>query len=169
MAPVDLVSDLRQYIARFGRLNLPDTQLRIAREPDGIVRVYDRLRRRTVALTPEEWVRQHFVAMMITQLGFPEGMMANEVPISLNGTSRRCDTVVYSPQGLRPLMIVEYKAPAVAISQHTFDQIVRYNMALQVPWLAVSNGISHYCCRVDYDRKQVEFQRELPNFADLTN
>lgn len=131
------------------------------------MRVYDPLRKKYVALTPEEWVRQHFVAHLVADLGFQESLLANEVAITLNGTSRRCDTVVYSRRGLRPLAIVEYKAPRVAISQKVFDQISRYNMVLRVPWLIVSNGLGHYCCRVDYESGRCVFVKELPRYDEV--
>lgn len=134
---------------------------------DGVMRVFDRLRGKFVAFTPEEWVRQHFVANLVDNLGFPQGLLANEVSITLNGTSRRCDTVLYSPQGLHPMAIIEYKAPHVAVSQKVFDQIVRYNMVLRVPWLFVSNGLSHYCCRVDYEGGRCHFLKDLPSYTDL--
>lgn len=158
---------LLEAARRFGRLNLPPVELCIARESDGVVRVHDRLRGYSVALTPEEWVRQHFVEMLIAKLGYPPAMMANEVGVELNGTSKRCDTVVYSPRGLRPLAIVEYKAPSIRLTQKVFDQIVRYNMVLRVPWLMVSNGLRHYCCRVDYDARRVAFLHDLPTYVDL--
>ncbi len=84
--------------------------------PDGVERVLDPLRGKWVALTPEEWVRQHFVAHLTENLGYPAALMGNEVPLTLNGTSRRCDTVLFSSEGLRPVMIVEYKAPHVEIT-----------------------------------------------------
>lgn len=148
-------------------LHLPPTHLEGKQCADGVVRVFDRLRRKPVALTPEEWVRQHFVAYLIDSLGFPETLMANEVAITLNGTSRRCDTVVYSRQGLVPQVIVEYKAPSVAITQRVFDQIVRYNMVLQVEWLMVSNGLQHFCCHVDYANRRVRFLESIPAYAEL--
>ena len=148
-------------------LHLPPTHLKVKQCADGVVRVFDRLRRKPVALTPEEWVRQHFVAYLIDSLGFPETLMANEVAITLNGTSRRCDTVVYSRQGLVPQVIVEYKAPSVAITQRVFDQIVRYNMVLQVEWLMVSNGLQHFCCHVDYANRRVRFLESIPAYAEL--
>lgn len=135
--------------------------------PDGVTRVLDSLRGRFVALTPEEWVRQHFVAYLTGHLGYPQALMANEVGITLNGTSRRCDTVLYAPVGLSPRMIVEYKAPHIAITQKVFDQIVRYNMVLRVPWLMVSNGLVHYCCAVDYATRTTRFLPRLPRYDEL--
>lgn len=163
----DLPTEMAELARTYGKLNLPPAALDITRDADGVVRVYDRLRRYGVALTPEEWVRQHFVAMMVDVMGYPAGLMANEVPITLNGTSRRCDTVVYSRQGLHPLMIVEYKAPHIQISQRTFDQIVRYNMVLRVPWLVVSNGLRHFVCRVDLDKRSVAFQAGMPAYREI--
>ena len=106
----------------FTTLNLPPAQLRMRRDASGRVRVYDRWRSRWVVLTPEEWVRQQFVSMLVTTRGYVSGRIANEVSLDLNGTPRRCDTVVYRYDG-KPLMIVEYKAPEVVITQAVFDQI----------------------------------------------
>lgn len=136
-------------------------------DPDGVTRVYCPLRRRFVALTPEEWVRQQFVAHLTADLGYPAPLLANEVAITLNATSRRCDTVLYSPQGLRPQMIVEYKAPHIRITQKVFDQIVRYNSVLRVPYLIVSNGLTHYCCHIDYTIPRVTFLPTIPPYSEL--
>lgn len=93
--------------------------------------------------------------------------MANELALTLNGTRRRCDTVVFDRTGRRPLMIVEYKAPHIAVSQRTFDQIARYNIVLKTPWLVVSNGMNHYCCRVDSDAGTYSFVDRLPTYSDI--
>lgn len=148
-------------------LNLPAAQLQCKICDDGVRRVYDALRRKFVALTPEEWVRQHFVAYMTGELGYPAALMGNEVGITLNGTSRRCDTVLFSRNGLVPLMIVEYKAPHIEITQRVFDQIVRYNMVLQARWLVVSNGMRHFCCEIDYEKRGVRFLPNVPRYAEL--
>ena len=119
-----------------------------------------------VALTPEEWVRQHFVHFLIKQKDYPQSLMANEVQLKLNGMSRRCDTVVYD-RTLRPRVIIEYKAPTVNITQKVFDQICRYNMILQVDYLIVSNGIAHYCCKIDYATRSYSFMKEIPSYAEV--
>lgn len=135
---------------------------------DNILKVFDPLRRKYVALTPEEFVRQHFVNWLITGLNYPPSLTANEIGIELNGTKRRCDTVVFNPDG-SPLIIVEYKAPNVGISQKVFDQIVRYNMVLRARYLIVSNGMRHFCCVVDYAANTYHFIPEIPNYTDLKN
>lgn len=146
-------------------LNLPSFDIRLQRNDEG-VKIFDRLRKKFIILTPEEWVRQHFVNYLINHKGFPESLMANEIGITLNGTRRRCDTVVFDKHG-SPMVIVEYKASSIVISQSTFDQIVRYNMVLHARYLIVSNGMNHYCCRIDYDNMSYDFLKEVPDYADL--
>ena len=147
-------------------LNLPQYNINVTTANDGTHQIFDRLRGKFVALTPEEWVRQHFVAFLIDHKGFPVGFLANEVSLSLNGTSRRSDTVVYNSSA-QPLVIVEYKAPTVKISQKTFDQIIRYNMVFHAPYLIVSNGINHYCCHIDFEKKSYEFLPDIPAYQEL--
>ncbi len=128
--------------------------------------VFDRLRKRYVALTPEEWVRQHFVEYLIEEKQFPAALMANEVSLTQNGIKRRCDTLVADREG-QPLVIVEYKAPEIEITQQVFDQIVRYNMVLRARYLMVSNGMSHYCCQIDYENNTYSFLNDIPEYAEL--
>lgn len=145
------------------QLNLPSFDVRIRRRPDGAEQIYDRLRRKYVALTPEEWVRQHFVHWLLTEKHYPASLTANEVGLRLNGTLRRSDTVVFGLDG-RPAVVVEYKAPSVAITQKVFDQIARYNLVMQARYLIVSNGIDHYCCRYDHTTGRYAFCREVPSW-----
>ena len=149
-------------------LNLPGADLQLRPDEDsrkGGLEVLDRLRNKWVALTPEEWVRQHFVAFLMAERGFPAALMANEVALSLNGTARRCDTIIYT-RALKPLCIVEYKRPDVAVTQKVFDQIARYNSVLRAPYLIVSNGLAHYCCRYTADGGY-RFLRDVPEFAAM--
>ena len=147
-------------------LNLPEKKFNIKKGLDGKHQILDRLRNRFVALTPEEWVRQNFVAFLIEDRGYPAGLMANEVSLTQNGISRRCDTLVADRNG-HPFVIVEYKAPSIAITQAVFDQIVRYNMVLQASYLMVSNGLTHYCCRIDYETNSYTFLKEIPGYESL--
>ncbi len=147
---------------RFPDLNLPPVALRL-REEGEMTRVYDPLRDKWVVLTPEEWVRQHFTAWLQSEYRYPASLMANEIGIDLNGTRKRCDTVVFRSDG-SPLVIVEYKAPNVAITQAVFDQIVRYNMQLRATYLIVSNGMNHYCCKIDYAGNNYHFLRQIPQY-----
>lgn len=146
-------------------LNLPTFEIKI-KEKGTKKTIFDILRRKYVALTPEEWVRQHFVHFLIEQRGYPKALLANEVEISLNGTSKRCDTVLYN-RDLTAQMIVEYKAPEIKITQKVFDQITRYNMVLHVDYLIVSNGIDHYCCNMDYGNNTYRFLEQIPHYKEL--
>ncbi|MBO4943089.1 MAG: type I restriction enzyme HsdR N-terminal domain-containing protein [Muribaculaceae bacterium] len=148
-------------------LNLPRFDIRVRRDDDsrrGGLEVFDQLRGRWVALTPEEWVRQHFVNFLITQRGFPRMLMANEVSLTFNSMARRADTMVYT-RALKPLCIVEYKAPDVAVTQKVFDQIARYNSVIEAPCLIVSNGLHHYCCR--YTPEGYTFLPDIPHYSEL--
>ncbi len=129
-----------------------------------ILRVFDPLRKKYVALTPEEYVRQHFTAWMTDVLGYPASLMNNEVSLSLNNTRRRCDTVVFRSDGT-PAIIVEYKAPTVPITQEVFDQIARYNMVLRSKYLIVSNGLNHFCCEMNYERESYSFLKYIPKWS----
>ncbi len=144
-------------------LNLPPADLRL-RMDGNILKVFDTLRQKYVALTPEEYVRQHFTAWMTDSFGYPASLMNNEVSLTLNNTRRRCDTVVFRSDG-SPLVIIEYKAPTVAITQKVFDQIARYNMVLRSRFLIVSNGLCHFCCEMDYDNDSYSFLTQIPKWS----
>ena len=146
-------------------LNLPPFEKKITTEGNKCS-IFDIIRRRYVALTPEEWVRQHFVHFLIEHKGYPQSLMGNEVSLDLNGMSRRCDTVVFD-RSLKPRVIIEYKAPTVKVTQRVFDQICRYNIVLQVDYLIVSNGLDHYCCRVDYASQSYQFLPEIPTYSEI--
>ncbi|MDD2327854.1 MAG: type I restriction enzyme HsdR N-terminal domain-containing protein [bacterium] len=146
-------------------LNLPSFEAKI-RNSGNYPEIFDPLRRKYVALTPEEWVRQHFVHFLIADKGYPASRIANETAIRLNSLSRRCDSVVYDKQ-LEPLMILEYKEPRVIITQQVFDQVARYNSVLRVPYIVVSNGISHFCYRIDYATLEYQFLNDIPMYGEL--
>lgn len=148
------------------QLNLPEYQFNIKKEESDSFVILDALRKRWVSLTPEEWVRQNFVRFLIEERQFPAALMNNEISLMQNGIKRRCDTLVADHNG-EPLVIVEYKAPSVAISQKTFNQIVRYNMVLKARYLIVSNGLKHYCCKIDYDAGSYAFLQDIPCYEQL--
>lgn len=150
----------------FPRLNLPECGLTFKSTTGGRMRVYDSLRSRWVALTPEEYVRQYFVGYMVNVLGFSPHRLAIERGLVLNGTQRRFDALAYDDFG-RPLVVVEFKAPNIALSQRTFDQIVRYNMVLRAPYLMVSNGLKHYCVHVDLSTGMYEFCAAMPHYDEI--
>ena len=146
-------------------LNLPAFDAKIAAR-NGKNVIFDIIRRRYVALTPEEWVRQHFVHFLLAHRGIRRRLWQMRCRVQLNGTKKRCDTVLYR-RDLTARMIVEYKAPEIEITQKVFDQITRYNMVLKVDYLIVSNGLQHYCCRIDYEHNSYTFLQDIPEYQNL--
>ena len=155
-------------MADYPTLNFPPIRLRARRNERGCTEIFDAVRGRWLVLTPEEWVRQHFVNYLVNHKGYPTTLTANEVAIKLNETSRRCDTVVYDKQ-LQPRVIVEYKAPTVKITKEVFAQISRYNLVLKVDYLIISNGLQHYCCKMDYEKQSFTFLQEIPEYTTVTD
>jgi hypothetical protein len=148
------------------KLNLPEITARTRLGLNGKSEIFDEIRRKFVRLTPEEWVRQHFLHYMIFQLGFPASLIVVEASLTYNKMKKRFDMVAYSSAG-NPLLIVECKAPDVKLSQSVFDQVAMYNMTLKVGYLAITNGMAHYACRIDHENRSYCFLPELPKFQDL--
>lgn len=148
-------------------LNLPSIDARMARNADGRITIFDEQRRRHVTLTAEEWVRQHFVRYLIAGLDYPAALIGNEVSLQIAGVNRRCDTVVYSPLDGHPMIIVEYKAPHVGITQEVFAQVQSYNSVLHADYIIVSNGLRHFCCHNDYSTMTASFLPEIPRWAEI--
>ncbi len=124
--------------------------------------VFDIIRNKWVLLTPEEFVRQRFVEWLILVKGYSRYRIANEIGLTVNRRRRRCDTVVFAADN-NPLIVIEYKAPQVCITQKVFDQIVRYNSVLRATFLVVTNGISMYCCEMNYTTNTYSYISRLPD------
>ncbi len=146
-------------------LNLPPYNINI-KNIDGQRKIFDVLRRKFIVLTPEEWVRQHFVHLLIDHKHYPTSLLANEVALQIGDKIIRADSVLYDTQ-LRPRMILEYKAPHIKLSQKVFDQIAAYNLLLHVDYLVVSNGIDSYICKMDYENQAYKFLKDIPNYEEL--
>lgn len=147
------------------KLNLPEYQFRIM-ELGGRLQIFDDLRKKFVALTPEEWVRQNFLQYLIRGKKYPRSLISVEGGLKLFRRSKRTDIVVFNNQG-KPLLIVECKSPEININQNVFDQVARYNMALQVKYLVLTNGLKHFICSIDYVSQSSLFLREIPEYTNL--
>jgi len=145
------------------KLNLPEYSFRIKKE-NGKQLIFDTIRKKFVVLTPEEWVRQNFIQYLKNEKKYSENLMAVEKQIIVNGKQQRFDLLVYSRNG-QPKLIVEFKAPGVKISQDAFDQVVRYNMALRVEKVIVSNGLQHFACEIDYVKNSFSYLPEIPKYS----
>lgn len=147
------------------KLNLPEYDF-ILKKVEGKTFIFDSLRNKFITLTPEEEVRQRFVATLINQKGYPAGRMGNEISLKQNNINRRCDTVVYNKFGL-PCVIIEYKAPNIEITQKVFDQITRYNSVFKVKYIIITNGIRNYCCKIDYANNSYSFLKDIPLYSEI--
>ena len=147
-------------------LALPDHGVKTRNGPGG-PEVFDPVRRKWVALTPEEWVRQHFINHLVKDKGCPASLLGVEQALTLNGMTKRADIVIHAKDG-RAVALVECKAPGVRISQAVFEQAARYNVAFKVNYLLVTNGLVHYCCRVDHSNGNVDFLVDIPDHETLS-
>jgi type I site-specific restriction endonuclease len=143
-------------------LNLPKVALKI-KSVEGTIQVFGQIRKKYFVLTPEEWVRQHFIYYLNKEKNYPMGLMQVEKMIKYNSMQTRADIVLYNKEG-KSNMIVECKAPKVKITQDTFNQIAKYNFQLKVDFLVVTNGIKHYCCQMDYEKNEITFLDDIPVF-----
>lgn len=151
------------------RLNFPEYNFKLQKaSPDGqSIKIFDKIRGKYVLLTPEEWVRQHLIQYMLSEKGYPSGLLSVEKKIKVNGLTKRTDVLVYDKKGL-PLLLAECKAPQVSIDQKVFDQAARYNMVLGVQYYVLSNGIQTICCKVDHELQKYQFLEEFPSFTSLS-
>ncbi|HVW12560.1 MAG TPA: type I restriction enzyme HsdR N-terminal domain-containing protein [Mucilaginibacter sp.] len=146
-------------------LRLPPYPFKIT-DHDGKLTLFDEIRKKHIVLTPEEWVRQHFVQFLINQKGYPRSLIRLEGGLKLHGMQRRTDIVVFNSAGER-ILIVECKSPDVGITQKVFDQVARYNMVHKVSILAVSNGLDHYYCTIDFAGGKYQFIEDLPAYREI--
>ncbi|MFO7843590.1 MAG: type I restriction enzyme HsdR N-terminal domain-containing protein [Bacteroidales bacterium] len=144
------------------RLNLPTYSFNI-KFIEQRKYIFDFIRRKYVLLTPEEWVRQNFLKYLVEEKKYPASLIAVEKEFKLNTLSKRSDAVVYNQSGT-PFLMIECKAASVTIDQHVFDQIARYNMKLNVEYLVVTNGLAHYCCKIDVENQKYYFLKDIPEF-----
>ena len=146
-------------------LIFPEYDFRIRHSGDK-QEIFDFVRKRFVALTPEEWVRQHVLHFLCTEKSVPRSLMAVEKRLKINTLTKRADVVAHARSG-RALMLVECKAPGIQITQQVFDQAARYDMVFHVNFLLITNGLTNYCCRFDYTNNTYSFLPEIPSYSDM--
>lgn len=148
-------------------LNLPPSNFQFS-ERNGKTTIWDRTRKKYIILSPEEWVRQNFVEFLIQEKHFLRNLIKIETGLKVLKTFKRTDVLCYNKSG-KPILLVECKAPEIKINQHTFDQIARYNISLQVPYLIVTNGMNHYCCSIDFENKSYLFHQTIPSYHQIAD
>lgn len=147
------------------KLNLPDFQYRVEQK-NNQVSIFCLIRKKFVVLTPEEWVRQHFINYLIQHKKYPRAMVQVEREILFNNLKKRFDVVVYSPEGV-PFMLTECKAAHVKLSQNTFMQASTYNLNLKSDYLVITNGLKHFCSKIDHHLQKYSFVQELPDYPRI--
>lgn len=146
-------------------LNLPPYPFKIT-DDDGVLTLFDEIRKKKIIITPEEWVRQHFVQYLIQQKHYPKTLIKLEGGHKLHGKPKRSDILVFNPEGQK-MLLVECKAPSVKIDQKVFEQIARYNMVHKIALLAVTNGLQHYYCKIDFEKESYLFINDLPPYSSI--
>ena len=147
------------------KLNLPAYKFRISGTQKNNTLIFDTFRKKFVSLTPEEWVRQHILRFLTEEKNVPKVLISVEAGININKLVKRYDALIYDRKG-KPWMIVECKAPSVAINQSVFDQVVVYNQTVRAKYILVTNGLKHYCCDMSKANRQVQFLNDIPDFGD---
>ncbi|NHB69565.1 type I restriction enzyme HsdR N-terminal domain-containing protein [Perlabentimonas gracilis] len=147
------------------QLNLPFFDVK-TRTLNGQKQIFDIIRKKFVALTPEEWVRQHFINYLVEKKQYPIGLISVEMPVMINGMPQRADIVVYNRMA-KPVVVVECKAPTVILSNSTYTQAARYNLVLKAQLLVVTNGVSHFCSRIDLEKRSFTPLLEIPSFGEI--
>lgn len=142
------------------QLNFPQYRFRFKNSENKIA-VFDVLRKRFIQLTPEEWVRQHVVHFLLEEKKIPKSLLNVEKQLRVHQLIKRYDIIAYKPNG-EIFLVVECKAASVPVTQETFDQIARYNLALKAEYLMVTNGLSHYFCQMDYEAEKYHFLKDIP-------
>lgn len=145
-------------------LNLPKANLKLIKKM-GEVYVWDVFRKKQLLLTPEEWVRQHILHALVNQSSYPLHLIAAEQGISINGMTRRCDGVVY--KGVKPVMIVECKAPHIPIDEKVVHQIAQYNFKLNVDFLLITNGLKTFTIQINRTQNKIELLDTIPSYDEL--
>ena len=128
--------------------------------------IFDIIRKKYVLLTPEEWVRQNFIRYLLEEKGYIQSLVRVEMFFKLNRLSKRADIALFNRKG-QPKVLVECKSHKVTISQVVFEQVARYNLSFKVDFLIVTNGLQHYCCKMDYEKKSYTFLKEIPGFEEM--
>lgn len=149
----------------FTPLNLPKASLKLTKSK-GEVFVWDVFRKKKLLLTPEEWVRQHFLHFLVNEKQFPIGLIASEYNIEVNKLQRRCDGVIFN-RNSKPIAIIECKAPEVNLSENTFYQIAQYNFKLQVDWLILTNGLNTIVAKLNHIQNGIDYFQEVPRFEEM--
>jgi len=128
-------------------------------------KIFDIIRKKFVTLTPEEWVRQHVIHYLVNEKKVPVSLFSIEKNLKVNRLTRRTDVLIY--KDIKPMLLVECKAPEIKITQSVFDQAARYNLTLDVKYFVLTNGMQTICCTMNHEMQKYEFLKDIPEFAEM--
>ena len=167
--PIKITFDYSGQTTRFYylylviKLNFPPYSFRFKSSKNKTL-IFDCIRRKYVVLTPEEWVRQHTISFLINEKKYPASLITVEKQLKINTLIKRTDVMVYNSRGT-PEILVECKAPSLTISQNTFDQLARYNLAANSKYLMATNGMQHYFFETNTSNETYHFLKNIPNYS----
>ena len=150
----------------FPKLNFPEFEFKFEKR-NNVIFILDQFRKNYFILTPEEWVRQNLLSYLVLVKKFPISLIGVEKQFKINKLNKRFDAVAYLKNAI-PILLIECKAPSIKLNQQVFDQICRYNIALNVSFFLISNGINHICCKVKSNDHAIEYLSEIPNYEQLS-
>lgn len=146
-------------------LNLPKYDFKV-RRADNNTQIFDRTRKKFVVLTPEEWVRQHFINYLTEHLFFPRSLIKVEFGIKYNQLNKRPDILVFTPRG-EPLIIIECKSTSIKISKSVLEQVSIYNKVIKSPYSMVTNGLQHICWHNNFITGEIDFLKSIPSYEEI--
>jgi len=149
----------------FPKLNFPEYTFRFRQNEKGGLMIFDTIRKKFIALTPEEWVRQHLIHYLVEEKKYPQSLISVEKSLSLNNTQKRTDIRIYN-QTKKLILLAECKSYTTNITKNTIEQALRYDLALNSHIIVLSNGIDHFCFKKNKDGKFLALQ-QLPEFNEL--
>jgi hypothetical protein len=144
------------------KLNLPEYEYNVKKD-EGKIWIFDIIRKRFIVLTPEEWVRQHFVNFLINDLKYPKALIKIETGLVYNKLNKRSDIIIYDRQGL-PWMVIECKAPEQKLNTQTLEQVTMYNASMKAKYIAVTNGMIHFCCEINWEERNTNLLKAFPEY-----
>jgi len=143
-------------------LNLPTFKYKVKKQ-QGKPFIWDEIRKKYIQITPEEWVRQHFIHYLISE-GYSKPLISVEAGLKYNQRQKRSDILVFDLAG-QPFLLVECKAPQIALTQAVLEQAIFYNQVIKAPYIALSNGLQHLYCHLNPATQQIAWLEKLPPFS----
>lgn len=143
-------------------LNFPTYNFRLRKNNEEVAEIFEPVRKKWLVLTPEEWVRQHWVQFLIEEIQVPIALIGTENGFKVGTRLKRSDLIVYK-NGI-PKLLIECKSHSIPLNQTVLNQIISYNSQFKCKFLVLSNGLNHKLFEIDYDNNKINELKKLENF-----